>query len=265
MSEKDGRSKQSIVLGSGYVYVVEFTGELPEDVRTFETPENMLGYIQGGYTLEYAAEFYTAKDDMAVAQKTIMTDETVKSKSGIMTWNGNTLTKLCSTARVTEKNGIRTVKIGGVGNQDGKNYAIHFHHPDPQDGDIRATIVGKNTAGFSLAFAKDKETVIDAEFNAMPCDDEGTLVILNEYSPDGESVPHKLTVAAAAGGSITTGANGEYARGDVVTLEAKPDGTNTFAGWTSTGGGTFDDPAAATVNFTMPGNDVMVLASFTAP
>ncbi len=42
------------------------------------------------------------------------------------------------------------------------------------------TIVGKNTAGYTLAFAKDKETVIDAEFEAMPSDEQGTLIIYQE-------------------------------------------------------------------------------------
>jgi hypothetical protein len=35
---------------------------------------------------------------------------------------------------------------------------------------------GVNQAGFSIAFAKDKETVIDAEFKCLPQDDEGTLI-----------------------------------------------------------------------------------------
>ena len=37
-------------------------------------------------------------------------------------------------------------------------------------------IVGRNQSGFSLAFAKDKETVIDAEFKAIPHDNNGTLI-----------------------------------------------------------------------------------------
>ena len=45
---------------------------------------------------------------------------------------------------------------------------------------MRVTIVGKNEAGFSLAFAKDKETVIDAVFKAMPHDTDGTLIIYEE-------------------------------------------------------------------------------------
>ena len=35
---------------------------------------------------------------------------------------------------------------------------------------------GVNQGGISMAFAKDKETVVDAEFKAMPMDSEGTLV-----------------------------------------------------------------------------------------
>ena len=97
-----------------------------------------------------------------------------------MTWNGKTLKKLCSTAIVTEATGKRTVKIGGAGNHDGKKYVIHFVHEDAVDGDIRVTIVGSNEAGFELAFAKDKETVINAEFKAQPCDSSGTLIIYEE-------------------------------------------------------------------------------------
>ena len=42
------------------------------------------------------------------------------------------------------------------------------------------TIVGKNTVGITLAWAKDKETVVDAEFTATPLDSDGTLVIYEE-------------------------------------------------------------------------------------
>lgn len=170
---------ERIVLGSGKIYIKEFTGEIPAD-EDIEADENLLGLIQGGATLEYKGEFYTAEDDSGVATKTILTKEEAMLKSGVMTWNGKTIEKLCSTARVTETSSLRTVKIGGVKNQNGKRYIIHFLHEDPIDGDIRITIVGKNQAGFSLAFAKDKETVIDAEFKAESQDKEGTLIIFKE-------------------------------------------------------------------------------------
>ncbi|MCL2517990.1 MAG: hypothetical protein FWF15_05450 [Oscillospiraceae bacterium] len=171
--------EKRIVLGSGKLFVILYTGEIPNDT-TIETENNRIGAIQGGASLEYSSEFYEAKDDSGVYVKQIMTNEDVLLKSGIMTWNGSTLSKLCQTARVTETAEKRTVKIGGVGNADGKKYLIRFLHEDPIDGDIRVTIVGSSQAGFTIAFAKDKETVIDAEWKAMPHDSEGTLVIYEE-------------------------------------------------------------------------------------
>ena len=173
---------ERITLGSGNLYYKEFAGEIPEN-ETIETEQNRLGYISGGATLEYKPTYYEAKDDLGVVVKTILTEEEVILKSGIMTFNGKTLEVLCETGRVTEDSAkhIRTVKIGGPGNANGKSYIIHFVHKDPVDGDIRITIVGKNQAGFSLAFAKDKETVIDAEFKALPQDSEGTLIKYQEF------------------------------------------------------------------------------------
>lgn len=170
-----------ITLGSGNLYYKEFTGEIPEN-ETIEVDENRLGYISGGATLEYKPTFYEAKDDLGLVVKSIITEEEVILKSGIMTFNGNTLNVLCDTGRVTEDSlkKIRTVKIGGPQNANGKSYIIHFVHKDSVDGDIRVTIVGKNQAGFSLTFAKDKETVIDAEFKALPQDSEGTLIKYQE-------------------------------------------------------------------------------------
>lgn len=180
-------TKDSIVLGSGRVYVTEFdaTAGIPED-SVLEVDDNRIGYISGGATLEYSPSFYEAKDDLGVVTKSILTEEEATFKTGIMTFCADTLAKLSSTGRVTEDKSskTRTIKIGGVGNDNGKKYVIHFVHKDTQDGDIRITIVGRNEAGFSLAFAKDKETVIDAEFKCQSMDSEGTLIIYKEqYTP----------------------------------------------------------------------------------
>lgn len=172
---------KKIVLGSGKLYCTEFTNTIPEDT-VLEVEDNILGLISGGATLSYEPEFYTATDDLGIAVKKMITKETATLKSGIMTWNANTLSRLCSTAKVTEdaSKNTRTVKIGGVGNYDGKQYVLRFVHEDAQDGDIRITIVGSNEAGFEIAFAKDEETVIDAEFTAFPMDDAGTLIEYRE-------------------------------------------------------------------------------------
>lgn len=43
--------------------------------------------------------------------------------------------------------------IGCTANDDGKTYIIHFVREDPVDGDVKITIVGRNTSGFTLQFA----------------------------------------------------------------------------------------------------------------
>ena len=143
-----------IVLGSGKLYLMPFVDTVPEDIKTICTEENQLGYIKGGATLEYTPEFYEAKDDLGVCIKTIITNEEVLLKSGIMTFNGNTLKTLCSTARVTEDpiKKLRIVKIGGIGNRDDSKYIIVFHHEDKIDGDIFVVIV---VLIFQVSFQKD--------------------------------------------------------------------------------------------------------------
>ena len=177
-------ASERIVLGSGKLYCQEYSGTMPED-SVIETATNLLGYISGGASVEYKPTFYSCKDDLGIVQKSVLTEEEATLKSGVMTWNANVLQKLCTTGRVTEDTSkkVRTLKIGGVGNQDGKNYILHFVHEDAE-GDVRLTIVGRNEAGFTLTFAKDKETVIDAEFKAMPkIDSEGTLIVYKEEIP----------------------------------------------------------------------------------
>ena len=178
MNEK--RTNNTITLGSGKLFCIEFTGgEIPSN-DVLEVEANRLAWIQGGAGLEYTSEWHDAEDDLGMVSKRKITTENVNLTSGIMTWNGEVLAKLCNTARVTEANGVRTVKIGGQDN--GKQYLFRFLHEDVQDGDVRVTLVGQNTSGFTLTFQKDQETVIDATFSASKgrIDDEGTIVIIEE-------------------------------------------------------------------------------------
>lgn len=174
--------KEKIVLGSGKLYVAEFTGTIPE-TTVLEVITNKLGDVSGGASLEYKPKFTTVEDDLQVVSRTFLTDEEVTLKSGVLTWCGKTLDKICATARVTEAAGKRTVKIGGIGNQDGTKYVIRFVHEDKIDGDIRITIVGSNQSGFTFKFEKDKGTTIDAEFKAESMDTDGTKVIYEEDIP----------------------------------------------------------------------------------
>ena len=97
------KKEKRIVLGGGKLYIKEFEGTIPEN-EVIETDENLLGYIQGGATVSYTPTFYEAKDDLGLVSKKFITEEEVILKSGIMTWNSSTLTKLSSTARVIKGN-----------------------------------------------------------------------------------------------------------------------------------------------------------------
>lgn len=181
LTNKDESKK--IVLGSGEIYVKKWDGSaIPSDTE-LEKEENRLGYVQGGATFTYSSESYTAEDDMGKVKKIITTSETGTLGFGICTFNGKTLSKLCKTARSTEESGHRKTKIGGISVADETSYIFRFYHRDTVDGDIRLTVVGKNSADLELAFKKDQETVLNPEITAEPFDSEGTLAIYDEEIP----------------------------------------------------------------------------------
>ena len=176
------RDKETITLGSGKLYLKEFSETMPT-VDTLCVPENLLGYIKGGAALEYTEETYEEKDDLGYVSKIITTSEEALLKCGLLTWNGDTLAKLIDRCKTTSAAGKRTTKIGGAGNAKGGYYAICFLHEDPVDGNLWILIKGRNTAGATLTFAADEGTVVEPEFKAMPHDDAGTLIELIEEIP----------------------------------------------------------------------------------
>lgn len=174
---------ERIILGSGKLYVAVWDGStIPADA-TIEVESNLLGLIQGGCSLSYTPSFYETRDDQGLVSKKFITDEVAILKSGIMTFDANTLKKLISTGTLTTTATERTLKIGGASNFIDTKYVVHFVHEDAIDGDVRVTIVGSNNTGLELAFKKDKETVINAEFKAVPHDSTGTLIIYKEEIP----------------------------------------------------------------------------------
>lgn len=173
------RDTKTVTLGSGKIYLQTYSSTMP-DVDTICAEPNLLGYIKGGATLEYTQETYEEKDDLGIVSKIITTSETAVLRCGLLTWNGTTLKKILDRCASTEASGKRTTKIGGAGNAQGGYYAVCFHHEDPVDGDLWIMIKGRNTAGATLTFATDSGTVIEPEFTALPCDDNGTLVELIE-------------------------------------------------------------------------------------
>ena len=177
-------TKEKVTLGSGKLYMAEFTGNFEGDfadiLAKLMTPENHAGWIKGGASIEYKPTMTTEKDDLGHIVKEILVEEEATFKSGLFTWNGDTLAKLAATAQVTNetKGGktYRRLRVGGTGNDDGKQYAILFVHEDIVEGNCYLLVVGRNSAGFTITFAADSATVIDAEFTCKPHDERGTLI-----------------------------------------------------------------------------------------
>lgn len=191
-------SKKKVTLGSGKLYIKEFMGALPKTfkqlIKDMITDKNHAGWIKGGANIEYKPTMTTEKDDLGMVVKEILTDEEAIFKSGLFTWNAETLAKLTSTARITTENDeetgkkYRVLKIGGTANDDGKQYVLLFVHEDPIEGNCYLAVVGRNTAGFTITFAADSATVIDAEFTCKPQDEEGTLIkYAEEYEEEFQS------------------------------------------------------------------------------
>lgn len=170
-------------LGSGHLHVelrdaATFDPDTYEWDKFFASQTNLIGRIKGGAKFEYSTEKYEDEDDLGYVKISEITKENVKLTSGVMTWNGEVLATLCSTARVTENSdGSQRIKIGGLANQKDKVYIIGFEHKSKK---LRVIIVGKNTEGFSFDFKQDSATVIDTVFTAEAADDEGTLIIIDD-------------------------------------------------------------------------------------
>lgn len=185
MKDTNRKEEKAITVGSGTAYLLEYAGELPkmdsrEDIMVLCTEDARMGYTKGGATITYSKETGELSDDLGKIHKVYMQSDAAKMKLGLFAWNGNTLGRIEATARVTEANGLRITKIGGLSNDDGKQYALIFHHEDKQDGDCWWVIVGKNTAGLELAYAVDDGTKIEPEFTAVSQDDDGTLITFIE-------------------------------------------------------------------------------------
>ena len=182
-------SIEEYTLGSGDLFIKEYTAGTAVTAEDVITNGERLGEIKGGASLEYTTETKEDSSDLGRTKIVIISKEDVVLKSGVMTWNGKTLEKLCQTARVTKDVSAkkRTIKIGGLANAANKSYAVAFQYKGDGKKGLTVLIVGKNTAGFTVSFSSDNATVIDAEFKAQALDNDGTLVVIEETIPATES------------------------------------------------------------------------------
>ena len=232
-----------IPVGSGYLFHDVFSGAIPKDAD-IETEAHRLGYIEKGGEVDYKPTFKTFKDDFGLIQRNVLTAEEATFKASLVAWSAADFNTFVSTARITETQGHRTIKIGGMGHDDGKVHLFRFVHPDAQYGAVRLTIVGTQTGGFKLNFKPDDSGNMDLEITAQASDNEGTLIVYDEEVLGDTAKTSGLTVSSAAGSTTgttklsvtpTTGSGNSYrymagaqtpAVGAVLTNWAAWDGTS---------------------------------------
>lgn len=174
---------KNYTLGSGHLHIQLYSSATyPSDAAAWDTffnsTSNILGRIKGGASIEYTTEKTEDEDDLGYIKISEVKKEKVVLKSGTMTWDADTLAKLCQTARsTTASDGLVTTKIGGLGNSNDEVWVLGFEHKDKG---LRVIITGKNTEGFTFDFKQDQATVIDCQFAAEASDDDGTLIIIQD-------------------------------------------------------------------------------------
>ena len=166
----------TVTLGSGDLYILDYEGNIPSD-EDIETLENKIGSIKGGAELEYSPESYAVTGDDGRTYKSFITKEEVKFKSGVLTWNLDVLSKLCMGGELTKDSNTATLKIGKNTSSSIKQVLLRFVHKLDGEKAIKMTMIGSPSAGFTLSFNPEEETVIDAEFSALSQAD-GTKVTI---------------------------------------------------------------------------------------
>lgn len=191
---------ENIVLGSGQLYIAPYVAAtgIPDDAA-LETDTYLLGRIKGGAAVEYKPSEYEIFDDAYAVHNRYVISEEVTFKSGILTWNVATLKNLIAkgTYADTPADGKRTLSLGGKGARKMDEYVVRFVHTYSDTNKLRVTMVATASNGFNLAFAPDKETVIDAQFKAKATGAAGVQLIIQDTY--GEGTVYTVTNTLAEG------------------------------------------------------------------
>ena len=163
--------KENVVLGSGFLFIAELAADGTIPSTLFDEANNV-GHVQGGADLTYTPTIYDVECDEGKILKSYITKEEAILRSGILTWNLKTVSKLAVGGSYS--NGVLT--IGGA--KSIKQYAVGFKY-DGDDRTIKVSMAGRSNKGFTITFNKEKETVIDAEFKAVK-DTNGVLIKIEE-------------------------------------------------------------------------------------
>ena len=166
---------KDMLLGSGDLYIINYTGgDIPADA-TIETEANMIGGIKGGATVSYTPTIYSVSDDMRRMKKSLITAEEATFKTGYLSFDLGEIAKIAlgSNLQQTYDGTKSTLSVGG--GQTISEYLLRFVHTMGNGKKVRVTMIGTPVSGFELAFSPENESVINAEFSAVPMNAQGQL------------------------------------------------------------------------------------------
>lgn len=256
------QEKDRIAMGSVDIFMIEFTGNAIADIpvdNVIETEENHIGRTKDGGEITYVTTYYNAKSDDGKAARNEPTDDSATISFGLITWNGDTITKLVPTASATIVGGKRRTLIGGIANKNDKVYLVRAVHKDGIKGDVRYTFIGKNVNGFAAAYKPGQETTITPNVTAEPFND-GRLIVMDEDSVTGVSLNQKtatiavgetvsLTASTAPSGQTVTWSSDNTSEATVSngTVTGVAAGTVAITASMTSGGTTYTDTCIVTV------------------
>lgn len=168
---------KDMLLGSGDLYIVAYSGgSIPAD-GTIETPENMIGGIKGGATVSYTPTIYSVSDDMRRMKKSLITAEEATFKTGYLSFDLGEIAQIALGSHLDTYGGKSTLAVGG--GQTITEYVLRFVHTMGNGKKVRVSMIGTPVSGFELAFSPENESVINAEFSAVPMNAEGHLFTID--------------------------------------------------------------------------------------
>lgn len=163
---------KDMLLGSGDLYIVAYEGSIPAD-GTIEASENMIGGIKGGATISYTPTIYSVSDDMRRMKKSLITAEEATFKTGYLSFDLGEIAQIALGSHLETYGGKSTLAVGG--GQTITEYLLRFVHTMGNGKKVRVSMIGTPVSGFELAFSPENESVINAEFSAVPMNAQGHL------------------------------------------------------------------------------------------
>ena len=176
---------QQVLMGAGEFFVKPYEGGGIK-LKEICVDDNYAGETQGGAEFNYSMTPYVIEDDNGKLRKRFMTKAEAYLKTGLLTVDVKALGNLMSVGvlKAAEEGSGDVLELTG-GNAAFKQFVVVYRYPKDKEKGLYIYIgmVATNTAPLTLAFAKDKETVVELQFDA---DTNGVNDVLVTFHEDQE-------------------------------------------------------------------------------